>query len=107
MLVDSMVGDTKDKTEQEAMKVFFETNDTKIPIIIDFDDCTLCSKIISKYMLISYEDLEEYEDSEVTIMARITSNNTISITKSFYDPLKDFMKLNRTLRRSWAKDLMV
>lgn len=42
-------------------------------------------------------------DLEVTIIARATSNNLIDMEKPFYDPLKDFMKLNRTLRRTMGK----
>ena len=47
MLVASLVNDTMDKSEQEAMKVFFETSDTKIPVLIDFDELLMCSKLIS------------------------------------------------------------
>ena len=47
--------------------------------------------------------MEEYEELEVTIVARIISSNSISPKKAFYDPLKDFMTLNRTLRRSMGE----
>lgn len=100
MLVESLVNDTMDKSEQEAMKVFFETSDAKIPVLIDFDEVLMCSKLISNNMLVKYEDMEEYEELEVTILARITSGIMVNAKKSFYDPLKDFMTLNRTMRRS-------
>lgn len=100
MLVASLVNDTMDKSEQEAMKVFFETSDTKIPVLIDFDELLMCSKLISNNMLVKYEDMEEYEELEVTIIARITSGNMVNAKKAFYDPLKDFMTLNRAMRRS-------
>ena len=51
-------------------------------------------------MLIEYEDLEEFEELEITIVARVTSTPLVGKNKPFYDPLKDFMKLNRSLRRS-------
>ena len=38
--------------------------------------------------------MEEYEELEVTIIARITSGNMVNARKAFYDPLKDFMTLN-------------
>ena len=60
----------------------------------------MCSKIISSNMLIEYEDLEEFEEFEITIVARITSTSLVGKNKPFYDPLKDFMRLNRSLRRS-------
>ena len=100
MLVASLVNDTMDKSEQEAMKVFFETSDTKIPVLIDFDELLMCSKLISNNMLVKYEDMEEYEELEVTIIAKITSGNMVNAKKAFYDPLKDFMALNRAMRRS-------
>ena len=46
------------------------------------------------------KDMEEYEELEVTIIARITSGNMVNARKAFYDPLKDFMTLNRVMRRS-------
>lgn len=100
MLMASVVDDTMDKSEQEAMKVFLETSDKKIPVLIDFDELLMCSKLISNNMLVKYEDMEEYEELEATIIARITSGNMINAKKPFYDPLKDFMTLNRSMRRS-------
>ena len=68
--------------------------------LIDFDEQLMCSKLISNNMLVKYEDMEEYEELEVTIIARITSGNMVNAKKAFYDPLKDFMTLNRAMRRS-------
>lgn len=100
MIVAAMVNDSMDKSEQAALKVFLETSDTKIPVLIDLDEQLMCSKLISNNMLVKYEEMEEYEELEVTIIARITSSNMISFKKAFYDPLKDFMTLNRVMRRS-------
>ncbi|MEE1255507.1 MAG: hypothetical protein UHN47_03180 [Lachnospiraceae bacterium] len=100
MIVAAMVDDSMDKSEQAALKVFLETSDTKIPVLIDLDEQLMCSKLISNNMLVKYEEMEEYEELEVTIIARITSSNMISLKKAFYDPLKDFMTLNRVMRRS-------
>lgn len=92
--------DIRNEAERVAFDVFFETQDIKIPIVIDFNNQLMCSKLISSNMLVKYEDMEEYEELEVTIIARITSNNLVSAKKAFYDPLKDFMTLNRFMRRS-------
>lgn len=48
----------------------------------------------------TYRAMEEYEELEVTIIARITSSGMVKSQKAFYDPLKDFMTLNRVMRRS-------
>lgn len=89
-----------DKSEQDAIKSFFEATDTKIPVLIDLNEQLMCSKLISNNMLVKYEDMEEYEKLEVTIIARIISSGMVKSQKVFYDPLKDFMTLNRVMRRS-------
>ena len=100
LLVDSVVNDSMDKSEQAAVKAFFETTDTKIPILIDLNEQLMCSKLASNNMLVKYEDMEEYEELEVTIIARIISSGMVKAQTAFYDPLKDFMTLNRVIRRS-------
>ena len=94
LLVASIVNDSMDKSEQDAIKSFFEATDTKIPVLIDLNEQLMCSKLISNNMLVKYEDMEEYEELEVTISGMVKSQ------KAFYDPLKDFMTLNRIMRRS-------
>lgn len=100
LLVASLVSDSMDKSEQASLKVFFETTDTKIPLILDLNDQLMCSKLISNNMLVKYEDMEEYEELEVTVIARIISGGMVKAQKAFYDPLKDFIALNRVMRRS-------
>jgi len=51
-------------------------------------------------MLVKYENTEEYEELEVTIIARIISSGMVKLQKAFCEPLKDFMTLNRVMRRS-------
>ncbi len=99
-LIDSISSEIVDETEQKVFKTFFESTDTKIPIILELEDALMCSKLISSNMLIEYEDLEGFEELEITIVARVTSTSLVGKNKPFYDPLKDFMKINRSLRRS-------
>ena len=56
MIVAAMVDDSMDKSEQAALKVFLETSDTKIPVLIDLDEQLMCSKLISNNMLVKYEE---------------------------------------------------
>ena len=95
----SMINENMDEPEQAALNMFLDVSNAKIPIVIDFEESLMCSKLISDNMLINYEELEDYEDLEVSIIARITSNKLINMEKSFYDPLKDFIALNRAMRR--------
>ena len=85
LLVASIVNDSMDKPDQAAVKSFFETTDTKIPVLIDLREQLMCSKLISNNMLVKYEDIEEYEELEVTIIARITSSGMVKSQKAFYD----------------------
>ena len=55
----------------------------------------MCSKLISTNMLIEHDDLEEFEDPDITIVVRVISTSLVSKDKPFYDSLKDFIKLNR------------
>lgn len=41
------------------------------------------SKLISNNILVKYEDMEEYEELEVTVIARITSSCMIRAKKRF------------------------
>ena len=43
--------------------------------------------------------IEELEEEQVTVLARISSG-FIQKNKAYYDPLKDFMSLNRAMRKS-------
>lgn len=83
--------------------IFGEAQATKIPVVFDLDGQVLCGKLNQHNLLIDYEELSEIDD-EVTILARIVSS-MVQKTKPYYDPLKDFMKMNRMMRRSLdAKD---
>ena len=90
--------------EQAAFKLFFETKNPKIPIICECSDHVLCAKMDSKFLKVEYPQLEEFESSEVTILARMISSNDVSKQKAIFDPLKDFISLNRAIRRSITND---
>jgi|GEM_PF-438300 len=88
------------KEEEEGLYDAF-LGDTKadIPIVFEFDNNLVTGKLDNRFLLEDYNQLEEYESDEVTVLFRLLSKkngNNIVI----YDPLKDFIKLNRTLRRS-------
>lgn len=100
MLYDSITNNDMDESEKVALELFLETPNIKIPVLIKFDEQLMYSKLVSENMKVKYEEMDDYEDLEVTIIARVTSSCTISSSKPYYDPLKDFMALNRAMRRS-------
>lgn len=96
----SSISKDMDSDEGAAFSAFFESANPKIPIIAECDDVVLSAKIDSKFLMVDYTQMEEYESLEVSILARIISTNIVSASKAIYDPLKDFISLNRAIRRS-------
>lgn len=90
--------------EAEVFVNFFEICNPKIPIISQFDTGDVISLIESENLLVQYPDIEDYAIDEVTILARIISNNPSTSEKPIFDPLKDFIKMNREMLRQFAKE---
>ena len=101
MLKNSLT-DTEKDVEMFMKQMVDEAKTTKIPVFVDLDDYLLCSKIQDENLMISYEDLAELESTEVTILARCSSSHMVKSSKAFYDPLKDFFELSRTLRKGFG-----
>lgn len=90
--------------ESEDFAAFIEDKSPHIPLLVELDDNLLCAKVDINNLKIDYVELEDYENIEVTILARMISSNKISKNKAIYDPLKDYITLNRQLRRQFAND---
>ena len=98
-LIESINNDDMEESGKETIKYVFKgAKATRIPMICDVDDYLLCTKLTKDNLILEYEELEEVDES-ITILARI-STGEVNSEKPFYDPLKDFITLNRTLRRS-------
>jgi len=90
---------TMESSSKEVIKMFFDSaKASRIPIIADTGDGLLCAKINQDYLISEYNEFEDM-DEQVTILARISSG-IIKSSKPFYDPLKDFISMNRSMRRS-------
>ena len=88
-----------EETSKLALQTFLgSANAAKIPLVFEGEGGLLCSKVFQENLTISYEDLSEVEDT-VTVLARVTSS-FVNSSKPYYDPLKDFMSLNRMMRKS-------
>ena len=96
----SSISKDMDSDEGAAFSAFFESANPKIPIIAECDDVVLSAKIDSKFLMVDYARTQAYESSELSILARVISTNIVSASKAIYDPLKDFISLNRAIRRS-------
>ena len=90
--------------ESEELAALIEGKSPSIPLLMELDNNLLCTKIDIDKLKINYVELEDYGNIDVTILARMISSNKISKNKAIYDPLKDYITLNRQLRRQFAND---
>lgn len=94
------IASEEDQTTSEILVALFsDATARKIPIAIESGDDLLCGKLKAENLVIEYSELEELEDEAVTVLARSASNSKNRASKAYYDPLKDFLNLNRMMRR--------
>lgn len=99
LLMESIDDKEMEQSSKEAIRAFFGgAKTTRIPVIIDADNNLLCAKMNQENLVSEYSDLEDM-DEQITLLARVSSG-LIKSAKPFYDPLKDFITMNRTMRRS-------
>ena len=91
-------------SEDEEFAALLENKSPRIPLLIELDGNLLCAKIDIDKLKIDYVELEGYENIEITFLARMISNRKTEKNKSIYDPLKDYITLNRQLRRQFASN---
>jgi len=93
-----------EKSESAAFNKFFEIHNPKIPITSEITDYLLCSLIEAEHLKINYPELEEYETTEITILARVIASSFVPKIKPLFDPLKDFLSMSRAVRREIASN---
>lgn len=101
MLINSMqLGNPQ---EEEIFKNIFAKESTKIPLIIESEylkDNLGFAKLSSTELIINFESLEDYEDEDLTFIAKISTRkkyNNVPIV--VFDIMKDFFSISRGLRR--------
>lgn len=92
------------KEEEEMLKTFSEKESTKVPLIIDmgnlFENRIGFSKVNSNNFCHDVESLDEFENEDITILAKVVSRKNVN-GKSVvvYDVLKDLFSFSRAVRR--------
>ena len=102
LLINEVV--TKNKAEKELLKNVLENVNADIPIVIENSDMALVSRLNTKWLLEDYTSLEDYADQKVTILCKVVGmlkQERVTI----FNPLKDFIKLNRLMRRNSNKEV--
>lgn len=87
------------ESEQDLYDAFLGNTKADIPIIMEYDNKSIFGKLDMRFLNEDYNQLEEYESEEVTVLFKLNSHDTGNKV-TLFDPLKDFIKLNRTMRRS-------
>lgn len=90
--------ETKSAGEQVAIEVILGKASADIPFIIEGADVTISGKLNAKYLREEYASLEDYDDQDVYMLCKVVGmvrKETVEI----FDPLKDFIRLPRAMRR--------
>lgn len=90
--------ETTSAGEQEALKNILGKASADIPFIIELDEVTISGKLNATHLKEEYSSLEEYSDQDVYLLCKVVGvvrKDKVEI----FDPLKDFVRLPRTMRR--------
>lgn len=90
--------ETKSAGEQEALEGILGKAFADIPFVIECDDVTIAGKLNTKYLHEEYASLEDYADQDVYMLCKVVGMVRKDMVEIF-DPLKDFIRLPRTMRR--------
>ena len=98
--------DIESKEEAALLKSILGKESTKIPIFIESDELLAnrlgYSKINSNYLCCSLNSIEDYENDEVTIIAKVISKRDVNNRPIVvYDIMKDLFSMSRSLRRQF------
>lgn len=101
--------DYEDNNQRELINSVLKKSKVKIPIFCELGgDCDYwmgIGKVSQEDMLIDYNELEDYEGKELTIIARLESRKYYRDKPlPVFDIYKDFLGLNRALRKQIASE---
>ena len=95
--------ETKSAGEQEALEGMLGKASADIPFVIECDDVTIAGKLNAKYLHEEYASLEDYADQDVYMLCKVVGMVRKDEVEIF-DPLKDFIRLPRAIRRQMAAE---
>lgn len=106
MLTSSM--DIQDSQEEEIFNKLFAKKNTKIPVFLEsdsFKDRVGFAKLNSNNLSYEFENLEDLEDEEVTIIAKVLSRKDVTNKPIVvFDIMKDLFSLSRGIRRQMDQE---
>ena len=96
-------GSDVDGLEMEFMSNIFANNNFRIPAIVDCDKVCISAKLKFQYLKDGYEGLNDQLGNDIVCLCKVIRVHNEGEVIVF-DPLKDFMQLNRTVRRQVSRD---
>lgn len=100
--------DLENPDKEEIFKTIFAKDNTKIPAFLNsesLENRVGFSKLGSNNLLYSLVDLEDFEDEDITIIAKVLSRkNAEKKSVVVFDVLKDLFSLGRGIRRQMGKE---
>lgn len=98
--------DTDSAEEDQMLNLLLGKESTKVPIFIEndeeFSDRLGFSKINSNYLCCDMDSLDDFENEDVTIIAKIISKrDIIGEPVVVYDVMKDLFGMSRAIRRQF------
>lgn len=85
--------------EKQLVDTYFGQASADIPIVVELDNFTIAGKLSTRNLKENYEELEEYNEQDVYVLCKVVGKvrkNRVEI----FNPLKDFIKIPRVVRRS-------
>lgn len=105
LLINSM--NVANAQEEELFKKIFEKESTKIPVFIEssqLGERQVFTKLTSTELLMDMDALEDYEEEEVTFIAKIASRKQVGDEPIVvFDIMKDLFSISRGLRRQMGQ----
>jgi len=103
--------DTSSDEEEQMLSLFLGKESTKVPIFIENDEEFSgrlgFSKINSNYLCCDMDSLDDFENEDVTIIAKIISKRDIMDKPVVvYDVMKDLFSMSRAIRRQFNNNPM-
>ena len=89
--------------KSQFMSNIFANDNFRIPAIVDCDNVCISAKLKFQYLKDGYEGLNDQLGSDIVCLCKV-----IRVHKEgeviVFDPLKDFMQFNRTMRRQVSRN---
>lgn len=91
--------EAQDGNGKEILDTYLGKASADIPIVMDDEEVAITGRLNTHYLLEDYAGLDDYSEQEVIILCKVIGIMNKEKVEIF-NPLKDFIKLPRTFRRS-------